>query len=119
MTRGVTKGGAFGTKLDFSYRDGSVVPSGPSYHPHASTRFVNWRSARCRERLPELYHERGECCGCTACAFACPVGAVFMAEDEEGFEYPAVDAALCIGCGRCMSVCVFKGRLVRASDDCL
>lgn len=112
MSRGAARGRTFGADLDFAYRDGSAVPCGPGYHPHASTRFVNWQSACRRERLPELYLDRGECCGCTACVFACPVGAVFMAEDEEGFDYPAVDAALCVGCGRCVSACAFKGRLV-------
>jgi Fe-S-cluster-containing hydrogenase component 2 len=34
-----------------------------------------------------------------------------MLLDEEGFEYPVVDAAACIGCGKCMAICPFKKKL--------
>lgn len=96
----------------YSYRDGTPVPNGPGYHPHASTRFLNREAAKRPKRLPELYRDRSECCGCTACAAVCPVGAIAMLPDEEGFEYPTVDATLCIGCGRCVTICPFKKRLV-------
>ena len=31
-----------------------------------------------------------------------------MAEDEEGFLYPKVDASCCVDCGLCSRVCVFQ-----------
>ncbi|HJG31211.1 MAG TPA: 4Fe-4S binding protein [Collinsella ihuae] len=100
----------------YRYRDGSRMDASPGYHPHVSTRFRNWGAgapaAIAKRELPELYRDRSECCGCTACAAACPRDAIAMESDEEGFAYPVVDAALCIRCRRCMDVCVFKAALV-------
>lgn len=92
------------------------MDASPGYHPHASTRFRNWGAEVAgqigRRGLPELYRDRSECCGCTACAVVCPRDAVAMEPDEEGFAYPVVDAALCIRCLKCEDACVFKAALV-------
>jgi translation initiation factor RLI1 len=34
-----------------------------------------------------------------------------MKPDEFGFLYPVIDEALCVGCGACVKVCAFKGKL--------
>lgn len=46
-----------------------------------------------------------ECCGCTACMSICPVNAIEMQEDEDGFLYPIVSEEKCIKCGLCKKVC--------------
>lgn len=100
----------------YRYRDGSQVDASPGYHPHASMRFRDWgaevSAAVAKRELPELYRDRSECCGCTACAAVCPRGAIAMEPDEEGFSYPVVDAARCIRCMKCEEACVFKTALV-------
>ena len=100
----------------YRYWDGALVDASPGYHPHVSTRFVNWGAdvpaGILRRDLPELYRDRSECCGCTACAAVCPRGAITMEPDEEGFDYPVVNAALCIRCMKCEEACVFKAALV-------
>lgn len=53
--------------------------------------------------IPKLYKDR--CCGCTACYVVCPVNAIFMEADEEGFLYPKVCAKTCIRCYQCVKVC--------------
>ena len=58
--------------------------------------------------LPILYESRENCCGCSACYAVCPVHAISMEMDEEGFLYPAVNGDNCIRCYRCISVCSFK-----------
>lgn len=49
-----------------------------------------------------------DCCGCSACADACPVNCIEMAEDSEFFIYPKVDENKCINCGKCLSICPVK-----------
>lgn len=46
-----------------------------------------------------------DCCGCTACKNICPVDAIEMKEDTEGFLYPVVNEEKCIKCGLCKKVC--------------
>ena len=53
--------------------------------------------------IDEVAPER--CCGCSACFNICPVLAIRMAEDEEGFKYPQIDEQTCINCGKCARVC--------------
>lgn len=54
--------------------------------------------------------DKSQCCGCTACASACPHGAVSMRPDALGFLYPSVDAGKCVDCGLCVEVCAFNER---------
>lgn len=49
--------------------------------------------------------EKHLCTGCEACSNVCPVDAISMLEDEEGFRYPHVDEHLCIQCEKCLKVC--------------
>ena len=60
------------------------------------------------KRVPVLYNNKYECCGCTACYSICPILAIEMIYDEEGFEYPIINEEKCIECNRCLSVCSFK-----------
>lgn len=46
-----------------------------------------------------------ECCGCGACYNKCPVGAITMHENDEGFLYPLIDESKCTNCGLCLKVC--------------
>ncbi len=49
--------------------------------------------------------DKRDCCGCTACESRCPVNAICMKEDDEGFLYPYVDINKCVNCGLCLQVC--------------
>lgn len=58
--------------------------------------------------VPILYERKEECCGCTACYAVCPCSAIYMLEDEEGFEYPAINLEKCVRCYKCLKVCPVK-----------
>lgn len=58
--------------------------------------------------IPILYKNKKDCCGCTACYAICPKSAIYMKEDEEGFEYPHINEKQCIGCHMCLKACPIK-----------
>ncbi len=60
------------------------------------------------KQIPVLFVNQENCCGCSACFAICPVNAITMLPDEEGFLYPVVDEGICIRCYRCLSVCAYK-----------
>ena len=60
------------------------------------------------KEILQLYNNKENCCGCSACFSVCPVHAISMETDEEGFLYPSVDENVCVGCFKCMKVCAFK-----------
>ena len=45
------------------------------------------------------------CTGCMACYSACPVGAINIIQNKEGFFVPEINHEKCIKCGLCSSVC--------------
>ncbi len=45
------------------------------------------------------------CTGCGACEAICPLKAISMARDPEGFSVPEVDESKCVHCGKCHTVC--------------
>lgn len=45
------------------------------------------------------------CFGCTACMNICPVKAISMKEDDEGFIMPVIDQNVCTDCGACRNTC--------------
>lgn len=45
------------------------------------------------------------CTGCGACANVCPMGAISMRPNDEGFLYPYIDKTKCVNCGLCGQIC--------------
>ncbi len=59
--------------------------------------------------------DKKKCCGCFACANACPKQCIQMVEDSEGFRYPSVNVEECVNCGMCEKVCPVQN--VGAADE--
>ena len=49
--------------------------------------------------------ELARCTSCGACLVACPVAAITMDEDIDGFAHAHIDDDACIHCGRCVKTC--------------
>ena len=50
-------------------------------------------------------NKKSNCSGCTTCMNICPINAIQMVEDKEGFLYPKIDKNKCIKCGACIKIC--------------
>lgn len=61
-------------------------------------------------KISNLVENKESCCGCSACVNICPVSAITMKLDNQGFMYPFVDEKICINCNKCKLVCDFKNR---------
>ena len=46
-----------------------------------------------------------DCVGCASCANICPVNAISMQPDDEGFLYPVLNKEICINCDECSNHC--------------
>lgn len=46
-----------------------------------------------------------DCNGCGICSLVCPVHAIEMIEDDEGFVYPKINEDKCIKCNKCKKTC--------------
>lgn len=57
-----------------------------------------------------ILKEKQKCCGCTACYNGCPVKAITMEPDIEGFLYPRIDEEKCVQCGLCEKICPVLNR---------
>ncbi|OUP86194.1 hypothetical protein B5F07_02570 [Lachnoclostridium sp. An169] len=49
--------------------------------------------------------EKRRCTGCASCFNKCPVNAITMQYDREGFIYPVIAEKKCVNCGQCFNVC--------------
>ncbi len=49
--------------------------------------------------------EKDKCTGCGVCVNICPVDAIFMKENSEGFLEPEIKSERCVLCGKCAQIC--------------
>ena len=53
---------------------------------------------------------------CTLCSERCPTDAITLVSDAEGtVAHPEVDAAKCVGCGKCENYCPAERKAIRVA----
>lgn len=62
-------------------------------------------------------NDLSKCCGCGTCRDICPVKAIYLCTDEDGFMYPKVDNEKCIACGKCKKLCPVSGVVKRRNNS--
>lgn len=55
--------------------------------------------------VPTLFSGKNDCCGCQSCAAICPMDAIEMVSDENGFMFPVIHQESCVGCRACTRAC--------------
>ena len=69
--------------------------------------------------IKQVFEGKDSCCGCSACAIACPKQCISMKADQEGFLYPEINQDLCVQCGKCRKVCpVINQKCTDTEPDC-
>src|SRR5574344_1738111 len=52
--------------------------------------------------------DKQNCTSCMACYSSCPVNAIKIIKDGDGFYYPEIDTSKCIKCGLCENRCPIR-----------
>lgn len=61
--------------------------------------------------------EKDKCTGCMACRSICPVNAIKIKRDCNGFQYPKIDKEICIDCKLCEKICPVKNKVEQNEDN--
>lgn len=70
------------------------------------------------KQIGEVHFIENECIvktedqDCGACAEHCPTQAVHMVPYHNGLTIPAIDPAICVGCGACESICPVRPKAI-------
>ena len=86
-------------KCDFGELDGRLEAERQKFRTYIAAVLNGEDSSK-----PQLA-DKNTCTGCTACASTCPVRAITMKPDENGFYFPTTDSTTCIHCGACERIC--------------
>lgn len=70
-----------------------------------------------KNNISKQENEINYCTSCQLCSAVCPVNAIEIKLDEEGFYKPFVDEKKCIDCGKCISICHKYDNSIIMSDE--
>ena len=61
--------------------------------------------------------EKDKCTGCMACKNVCPVNAIKIERDTNGFQYPKINQTKCIHCNLCKKACPVVTTLKQQNNE--
>lgn len=70
-----------------------------------------------KNNIEKQKNENNFCSSCQFCSVICPVDAIEIKLDEEGFYKPFVNESKCIDCGKCVSTCYKYDNNVVMNDN--
>lgn len=70
-----------------------------------------------KNNISKKENEINYCTSCQLCSAVCPVDAIEIKLDTEGFYNPVVDNKKCINCGKCIFVCHKYDNLIVMSNE--
>lgn len=57
-------------------------------------------------KKPFILNENREACrDCMTCITICPKSAIYLMDDDDGYEYPMVNKKVCTRCNMCKKAC--------------
>jgi len=74
-------------------------------------RSINWLKEALEDKILDKsisynLNLKTDCTGCGACKNICPVGAITLEHNVDGFLNPVIDRSKCINCGLCVKKCI-------------
>lgn len=61
--------------------------------------------------------EKNKCTGCMSCKNVCPVNAIKIERNADGFQYPKIDQTKCIHCNLCKKACPVVTTLKQQNNE--
>lgn len=90
--------------IDFSFVDSCLAEL-----RQQSFMYLNDALASAAQETPyravRVMQQNSLCCGCGACRVICPVSAITVEENENGFFSAKVNTEKCVSCSKCLTVC--------------
>lgn len=62
-------------------------------------------------------NENSLCSGCGACVDICPVEAITLGQDIDGFYKPQINTDRCVDCGKCYKLCPINNPKYKNNKD--
>lgn len=99
-------------KIDWNFVDSVIIELRKKSEEYLITSI-----GKSKKYVENVYERKEKCCGCGLCEIICPVNAISMCLDEEGYKYPVINHEKCIKCGKCKETCVYNNPVLNEKSN--